>query len=135
MTAIPQERKHGFVRCACTSATSQPLVGWLATFGLRLDEQHLLEVGATTAQTIVESLLSRSFVGTWRECIPTDRARALAQAFVADVGGEAAKYYSNGQWDQANNRSWTPLTESVFDGGVIAVGPSIAACVWIEEDD
>lgn len=132
---IPRERKHAFVRCACASTTSQQLVGWLATFGLQLNDQHLTAISASTAQAILETILSRSFVGTWRECIPSARARELAQHFIADVGGEAASYYSNGSWHQADSRSWGPLTDSVFDGGVIAIGRSIAACVWIEEDD
>ena len=94
----------------------------------------MIKIDATRAKNVLALQLSRSFVGH-QPCMPRARAEELADAFVADAGGQAATFYTNGDWDEAMPRSWTPLTESVFDGGVIAIGPSIAACVWIEEDD
>lgn len=134
MTSIPLERKLGFVRCSCVSAADWPLAGFLAVFGLRLEEQRMRRIDAELAASLLTNLLSRSFVGQ-RECISLPRARELATAFVADSGGSAATFYTNGQWEESRPMSFTPLTDAVFDGGVIAIGASIAACVWIEEDD
>lgn len=95
----------------------------------------MLEIDATRAETVLTLLLGRSFVYD-DECIAAARARELAAAFVAYSGGSTATFYTNAAWDdKAASYSWTPLTDSVFDGGVIAIGSSIAACVWIEEDD
>lgn len=134
MTAIPRERQSGFVRCSCVTATKQPLDGLLAVFGLRMEEQRMIQLDAKSAGAVLASCLSRSFVGH-SECIPKARAQELAEAFVSDAGGQGAIFYTNGDWQESMPRSWTPLTDSVCDGGVIAIGPSIAACVWIEEDD
>jgi hypothetical protein len=134
MTAIPRERKSGFVRCSCVTATKQPLAGLLAVFGLRLEEQRMIQLDAKSAKIVLVTFLSRSFAGHG-DCIPSARAQELADAFVADVGGQAATFYTNGYWEEPTPRSWTPLTDAVFDGGLIAIGSSIAACVWIEEDD
>jgi hypothetical protein len=103
-------------------------------FGLRLEEQRLLRVDEERAVNVLTTLLNCSFMGQ-RECIPLPRARELATAFVADAGGSAAAFYTNGPWDESQPTSFTALTDAVFDGGLIAIGPSIAACVWIEEDD
>jgi hypothetical protein len=134
MTAIPRERKFGFVRCSCVTATKWPLAGLQAVFGLRLEEQRMIQLDAKRATTVLASFLNRSFVAEL-ECIPKPRAQELAEAFVNEVGGQSATFYTNGDWAEPMPRSWTPLTDSVFDGGVIAIGPAIAACVWIEEDD
>lgn len=134
MTAIPRERRSGFVRCSCVTATKWPLAGLLAVFGLRLEEQRMIQLDAKSATTALSSLLNRSFVAEL-DSIPKPRAQELAEAFVNDVGGQSATFYTNGDWAESMPRSWTPLTDSVFDGGVIAIGASIAACVWLEEDD
>lgn len=134
MTAIPRERKSGFVRCSCVTVIKQPLAGLLAVFGLRLEEQRMIQLDANSAKVVLATLLGRSFIGHG-DCIPGARAQELADAFVADVGGQSATFYTNGDWQEPMPRSWTPLTDAVFDGGVIAIGPTIAACVWIEEDD
>jgi hypothetical protein len=133
--AAVRERQAGSVRCSVSNAVNLPLVGQLATFGLQLHDDRLLQVDASRAQRVLAVLLRRGFVGD-AETMRPDRALEIAASFVADAGGETATYFTNGNWDDDELRhGWTPLTDAVFDGGLIACGPSIAACMWIEEED
>lgn len=133
--AAARERAAGIVRCSTTNAVGLPLAGFLSMFGLEPHEDRLLKVNAARAERLLALLLSRRFV-SGAEAISISRAQQLAAAFVADVGGELAAFYTNGPWDlEAASHSWTPLTNAVFDGGIVACGPSSAACLWIEEDD
>jgi hypothetical protein len=133
--AAARERQAGSVRCFVSNATDLPLAGQLALFGLQPHDDRMVQVDASRAQRVLAMLLRRSFVGEVETMRP-DRALEIAASFVADVGGETATFFTNGYWDNDERRhGWTALTDAVFDGGLVARGPSIAACIWIEEED
>lgn len=134
MTRIPRERKYGITRCCCVGTSDLSPVGLLTVFGLSQREDLLVEISADSAREILSRLLCSSFVGHF-ESMPPRHAHELASEFVSEIASEGVRFYSNGLWTSPGPPSWNPLTDAVYDGGVIAMGPEISACVWIEEDD
>lgn len=131
---IPEQRTCGVTRCCCLSATGLGLHRALAVFGLKQREESLIEVTAEHAQAILARLLAVSFVGH-HEAMPNERALSLADEFVDAFKGGERKFYTNADWSDPATYAWPSLTDSLFDGGVIAYGPGVSACIWVEEDD
>ena len=64
-----------------------------------------------------------------------ERARCFASEFVSAFQQEGCKFFTNGDWAGPGAYAWGALTDAVFDGGLIAYGPNVSACLWVEEDD
>ena len=133
-TEIPKERAYGLTRCCCVSSRGTSLYRALVAFGLEPRDELLTEVPAEVGAAVLERILAVSFVGQL-EAMSDHRARALSAEFVDAFKHQGGKFYTNGDWSSLSAHTWTPLTDSVFDGGLIAHGPDISACVWVEEDD
>lgn len=131
---IPIERKYGIARCCCVSTTSSNLHSALAAFGLDQRDDLLIEVSTELAKAVLERILAASFVDGL-EAMPQHRASVLANEFVETFKCEGGRFFSNGDWADPNAYTWQSFTHSVYDGGLIAYGPTVSACVWVEEDD
>jgi hypothetical protein len=131
---IPQERTFGTARCCCVGAQGLSLHEALAAFGLEQRDDRLIEVTPHRGTVILEQILAQSFVDGL-EAMPRQRAFALAKEFVDALTQEGCRFFTNGEWARPEAYTWQPFTHSVYDGGLIAHGPSLSACVWIEEDD
>ena len=70
------------------------------------------------------------------EILEEQQARDLAAAFVEFCGGDAARYAVNTNGDiKSGSYSWDPATDATFDAGVVAIGPDVAAVLWVADED
>lgn len=63
------------------------------------------------------------------EIIPQPKAESLADEFLAHASGESCVLFTNG-----HGNAWNPATKATFDKGVVAVGNTWSACVWVEDE-
>jgi hypothetical protein len=131
---IPKSRTLGLTRCSCISSKDLSLHSALALFGLGQDESSLVEVSPENGMRVLERLLTTSLVDDM-QAMPRDLARLLVGEFIGTFRGQGCRFYTNGNWGTSDPPSWNPLTSAVFDGGLIAFGPVLSACVWVEEND
>lgn len=70
--------------------------------------------------------------------MPAEIAEALAKAFVATVP-KPARYFTNGELlvaqAQGLSGTWRSASTATFDSGLVIVGKTGAALLWIEDED
>lgn len=135
---IPRERRFGITRCASARVFDRGLKDVLALFGLMPLEEALIEVSAERAGAILAALLWKDLAYNY-EVMPEARARELADEFLREHA-TGTRFFANADWaavlrDRPQAFAFTGLTSSTFDGGVIALGDGLAACVWVEDED
>lgn len=131
---IAKSRQYGLTRCCCVSSARLSLHEALSVFGLRQDEESLTQVSAEEGARLLERLLATSLVDNL-DAMPRDVARRASADFIETFRAQACSFYTNGNWASSDAPSWNPLTSAVFDGGLIALGPTISGCVWVDEND
>jgi len=136
--AIIERRKFGIVRCCSTQPDrNERLANILLRFGLKSEEHALHVVKRIHAAKILAHLLWKD-LAYHSETMPFDIATDLARMFVEDHSESGTKFYVNADWSRYHQMrafSWSGLTDATFDGGVIAITPTIASCVWVEDED
>lgn len=90
-----------------------------------------------TAQRILEYILSMDMAyDIDLETKPL--AKKLSIYFLNQFQPEA-KYYTNGNFDEKEGffrlRGWTPLTDSIFDTGVLAIDKNKFGILWAKDND
>ena len=135
---IPIERRYGITRCAHARIFDRGLKPALLMFGLFPQTDALTEISPSQAQAVLEALLWKDLAYR-AEVMSLQRARELAHEFVASHAEENTKYFVNADWSlylrEPNGFSFTGLTDSTFDGGVVALSGGFASCVWVEDED
>lgn len=126
------QRQMGLVRCCITSVNGLALADVVRTMGLSGDADLLTCVDIGEARVVLRRLLTISLVDKMQAMDSADADLGL-ESFFKDFD-EKFKFYTNGDWANKDLTGWNSMTESVFDGGLIAFGDMAAACVWIEED-
>jgi hypothetical protein len=132
--AIIAARRFGEIRYAVASETTGNLSRLLGKFGLTPDESLLVEHDRDSALQILITLLWKE-MAYQGECMPRNEAESLAQQILTEHQSPGCRYFSNG--NVAKSDSWTPLTESTFDAGLV-VTDSVAQmhfCKWFQDED
>jgi hypothetical protein len=135
---IPEHRKCGHTRCIEVPLDAGGLNAALEAFQLPPKPEALIEVSVKRAQEILALLLWKD-LAYGGEIMPQKTAQKLAQDFVSTGETHEALFFSNADWPAHLRRPtsypFTGLTNATFDGGVIALGKTVASCVWIEDED
>jgi hypothetical protein len=134
-------RKCGIVRCGISSRCAPSVPELAAEFGLAEDPAMYMEINADSARRLATLILNRDMAYS-NEIIPTERAAALADRFLAQFGTDSVHFYTNTTlsgtseperpWSGAN---WNPVTAATFDSGVLVTSPRCCGCFWIEDED
>lgn len=85
------------------------------------------------------ALLARSITHR-SELMTLERAASLVDEFLNSFGGATVQIFSNRRWDwflfrEKPSQGLGNMTSSTFDGGLLVLSDSSAACFWIEEED
>jgi len=134
------ERRAGWIRCVTTSRyPEESLERVLGRFGLSLLEGQLISVTQEQAKLILEAILWKDLAYS-SPLMDRDQASALSTLFISEFAGSDTQFLSNGEWSEYHDREWssfpsTPLTQSTFDAGIIALMPKMASCIWVEDED
>jgi hypothetical protein len=68
------------------------------------------------------------------ECMSEAEAEEMAKVIISQNESAESKYFSNGNW--AKRESWSPLTNSTFDAGLIVSGFNHRYfCIWFQDED
>ena len=139
LEAIPREREAERVRTGLCLGPGMSVNQAFETFGLNLAEQQPLALGRDEARRVGTGLLAIS-LAYGCELMTLERAECLVDEFLNSFGDATIQLFSNGRWDwflfgEKSSLSWGQMTGSTFDGGLLALSDSGAACFWIEEED
>lgn len=140
ITQIAKARKCGQVRFhALFDYCSYHLNTILEMCGLKPEADKLLEVSREDAVRVLVCWLHRD-AAYKTELMSENLARELSEKFVAEFSDETSRYFTNGQWHDAQRpQTSLPLTEATFDGGIIIESrkgnDSLHACIWFEDED
>jgi len=136
--AIKKERKTGKV--VCGAAKPADSVGKAAAaFGLKDDEKLFRETDMEMARAIIVNVLHRD-LAYGNRLIALGRAEELASQVMQRFGNAGARFYTNAEFKHGAAAAlvlsrWDPATSSTFDTGVIILGASESACVWVADED
>lgn len=106
---------------------------------LKPEAEKLLEIGPAEAVRVLVCWLHRD-AAYQSELMLLEQARSLAESFVREYSDKTSRFFTNGRWDDTTRpQSWQPLTESVFDGGLLIEsgrGNDVQhTCLWFEDED
>ena len=145
-TRISQRRTVGKTTCATIAIERRGADSAIAdraveTHGFRPLGDAWLEISAHDAHAIATSLLHRD-LAYGEEIMPLAEATELATAFL-DLAPEPLTYFTNGEWIGAleddgslgTTVGWDPISDSAFDAGIVCVGDSVTAILWVEDED
>lgn len=132
--AVIAARRFGEIRCTVASEITGNLSRLLGKFGLTPNESLLVEHDRDSAFQILFTLLWKDMAYEG-ECMPRQEAESLAQQILADHETTGCRYFSNG--NVAKSESWNPLTESIFDAGLVITDPAKHNhfCIWFQDED
>jgi len=139
VTEISKARKCGHVRFHRIYEYPVDLNCILAMCYLKPEADSLLKVSRDEAIRVLVCWLHRD-AAYQTELMSAGQAQKFAEAFVREYADETSHFFTNGRWDDlVRPQNWQPLTESVFDGGLlIASGrgnDTQYTCLWFEDED
>ena len=139
ITEIAKARKCGQVRFHAIYQYPGDLNRILKMCYLKPEAEKLLQIERNEAVGALTCWLHRD--AAYRtELMSADSARELAEKFMREFADETSRFFTNGSWfDVKRPQNWQPLTESVFDGGVIIesgkANDTRHVCIWFEDED
>jgi hypothetical protein len=136
--AIRKERKAGKLFCG-TAARADSAVAAAASFGLKGDAGLYHEIEAEMARDILAGVLHRD-LAYGNRLMSLARAEELATQVIQRFADPKSRFFTNGEFKQNAAvglvlSDWDPATDATFDTGVIILGASEAACVWVADED
>jgi len=136
---LGDRRDCGVVHAGLVEAADLPTAA--SAFRLATDGATYRAIDLEEARRVLTRILHRD-LAYGAEIIPMADAERLASEVLLLVPD--AQLFTNGSYGSppapASNGvtvgpSWNPATSATFDTGVIAVGSSMSACVWVEDED
>ncbi len=136
-------RDVGYLRICFVRHYNEPLAEILRRCGLNTEhwpdpaQPPLHAVDFAKAQAIIAQLL-RQDLAYGSETAAAPQAQALAAQLLAPFAVAGSVFYTNGIWGEdvsQGPQQWCEMTDATFDGGVIAVAPQLAVCIWVEDED
>ena len=136
--AIRKERKTGKLYCGTTKA-AKSVTTLAAEFGLKGDASLYHQVDAEMARAIIVGILHRD-LAYGNRLLSLARAEELAGQVMQQFTDPAIRFLTNGQFKQDKGAGlvmshWDPATTSTFDTGLLILGTSASACVWVADED
>lgn len=139
VTEISKARKCGHVRFHRIYEYPVDLNRILTMCYLKPEAERLLEIGRDEAVRVLVCWLHRD-AAYQTELMPVEQAQRFAERFVREYSDETSRFFTNGRWDDSTRpQSWQPLTESIFDGGLLIESgrgnDTQHTCLWFEDED
>ncbi len=139
VTHIARARKCGHVRFHMIYDYPLDLNGILVMSYLKPEADKLLEIGRAEAVQVLVCWLHRD-AAYQTELMPAELAEGFAENFVREHSDETSRFFTNGHWNDGNQpQDWIPLTDSIFDGGVLIQSgrgnDTRHTCLWFEDED
>jgi hypothetical protein len=95
------------------------------------------KVDTSTAQKILEYIFSFDMAYDI-ELATKSQANFLASYFINEFNSDA-EYFTNGNFELDKGfyrlKGWTPLTDSIFDTGILAIDKEKVGILWAEDND
>ncbi|MHC4939436.1 MAG: homocysteine S-methyltransferase [Planctomycetota bacterium] len=129
---IRSERDCGQVRLRSAERGDLDADGFAKAFGLTALGVDWVTVNREEALRLLTNVLHRDLAYE-QEIMPRRRAAQLARRFL-DQADEDSIFLTNGTLGLGGG-GWTPLTESTFDTGILALGSSWIRMLWVEDAD
>lgn len=140
---IIRSRDCGVVYCAVLDRSGATPDGIAKEFNLApASKVNYFDIDASLTFEIAVLVLHRDLAYS-TQIMPTDRAKDLAQRFIA-LFGEPAQFCTNANFLKESPEgypgsirlsSWNPATDATFDTGIIVIGKELAGCLWVEDED
>jgi hypothetical protein len=127
---IRRRRQSGNTRCGVIEG-GMTVADAARAFGLADDDAIYRAIGGMEAQEVATRVLSVD-LAYGSTIMSISDAADLWRQFVALFDGQNAEFFSNAA---AIPNSWTPATAATFDMGVLVMGVTKAACLWVEDED
>lgn len=140
MLDVVTHRDFGWVRYVCISKyAKESQVEVLKRLGLVFEGHPLRELKGVEAQWLLEKVFSRPIASSSGTVVSDERAHALAETCMVSLFPSGSQYYTNVAADSLADDPLSALIAAseghTFGVGVVAIAPSAAACVWVEEED
>lgn len=138
VTEMANARKCGQIRFYAIYEYPFDLNTILEMCHLKPKADRLLTIDQETAVATLVCWL-RKDAAYGNELMSERIARKLAKEFVEAFGDKTSRFLTNGDWAGQENPIWEPMTETVFDGGILIISGSGKdtrhVCLWFEDED
>jgi hypothetical protein len=111
----------------------EPIDEYVSSLGFNKIGSSWIAINVTQAKLVLEAVLHKDLAYTSCEQMTIDAAKKVASDFIACFCADA-KFFTNGRWHE-KNASWMAVTESTFDGGVVAFDEHLLGIIWVEAED
>jgi hypothetical protein len=93
------------------------------------------EVDEDAARLILESVLCEYADWLGPLAVRQALAREATARFLQPFAGLRARYFTNGSFNEGRLSGWNPATLSALDTGILILGETQVACLWVQNDD
>lgn len=135
---IPVARDIGITRCCSANVADMELGDIVSLFGLTTHDGLPTKIDAEQAKGVLETLLWKDMAYS-SEIMPLKTAAKLAHNFLSSLNLERSVFFTNGDWylrsENVSGNGWNSMTNSTFDGGIIAIDGGFAFCIWFQDED
>jgi hypothetical protein len=111
----------------------------LKRLGLVFDGDRLRELKGSEVQALLVEVFARPLAYSTGLVVSAERAQILAETCERSLFPADARFYTNVAADSPPDNPLGALVAvnegHTFGVGVVAIAPSVAACVWVEEED
>jgi hypothetical protein len=137
---VVTHRDFGWVRYACISTyANEPQHEVLKRLGLVFDGEPLRELKGSEVQALLVEVFARPLAYSTGPIVSPERAQSLAETCESSLFPTGARFYTNVAADSPPDNPLGALVAvsegHTFGVGIVAISPSAAACVWVEEED
>ena len=112
----------------------------LKDLGLNESGGELRIIDLLTAKSILREIFQHD-LQYWGEVMPQELATEHAENIISLIYRENSQIYTNGPWEElqvlrhSTGYSFSNLTDSTFDAGIVVISDDYAAAVLVEEED
>lgn len=134
---------HNFPLVTEDANLTQVIDGYVASLGFHSINDKWIKISLSDAYNILPYLVTHS-IAYGVELRFSKELREIVQEFMSLFSTDY-RYFTNGNWHEVINMennasvvinpSWTPLSESVFDSGLVWINNKLVGIIWIEEND
>lgn len=130
---ILEARGCGDIRACVVLEHSENMDAVLGKFGLLPNAKSLIEISRAAAHSVVESLIAKDMAYGY-ELMPRAQAKSFTRSYFCNFPEPQSQFFSNRA--SPESESWSPMTESTFDSGIVVkFGEGLYACLWFEDED
>jgi len=134
------KREAGVLTMACEPLESVEPVSsnivdsFVVSLGFKPPGKGWLQIDRAKAAALVEHILYKDLAYQY-PLMEQNKAAFIAESFLALFSTHTCKFLTNGSINEKDMLTWDPISDSIFDHGLVAFDNENIGIIWVEDED